>query len=377
MIKKIYIDNFRCFTNCELTLEPLTLLLGPNGSGKTSVLEIIDALRQFVLEGLALDAFAPARTLTRWDKRLDQRLSLTVELEREEFSYELIVRHSQDRSKRRVLTERLTCAGQKLFLFDDQAMAHLFDDSGIERAVVPFDWSRSSLSLIRSGPDNSRLTRFRRWLANIQLVRPDPRSMESRSEKATSLFDPSLRDFAGWLRGRFEEDPSGPFTLLEELKHVIEGFVGLKNEPVGGDLKRLEAQLTSSEDEHNMHKAYSVGFDELSDGQKLLIALYGVLILSLSTDKALLIDEPDNYVSLAEIQPWLNLLQDRCDETRGQAILVSHHPEVLNQLAMDSGLWLQRDAGGPVTVRQFRELASRFEQSLTSSEIVARRWTEK
>jgi len=376
MIKKLYIDNYRCFNNFELTLEPLTLLLGPNGAGKTSVLEIIDSIRQFVSDGLSVEALTPAQSLTRWSTRLEQRFSLTVQLGSEEFTYELVVKHTPDRSKRKVITERLTCSGIQLFYFDDQAFGHLCDDNGVERAQAPFDWSRSTLGVLRSGPDNTKLTRFREWLDRIQLVRPNPRSMESRSEKSTALFDPSLRDFASWLRGRFEEDPAGPYNMINELKQVLDGFVGLKNQSLGGDFRRLEAQLASLEsDSLPSEPPYSIAFDELSDGQKLLISLYAVLILSLSTDKVLLIDEPDNYLGLAEVQPWFNRLQDMLVTSGGQAILVSHHPEILNQAAVQSGRWLSRPGNAQVRVRAFREIADKFEGAAPNAEIIARGWT--
>lgn len=39
MIRKVHFKNFRCLRDVELTLEPLTVLVGPNSSGKTTVLE--------------------------------------------------------------------------------------------------------------------------------------------------------------------------------------------------------------------------------------------------------------------------------------------------------------------------------------------------
>lgn len=39
MIRKVHFKNFRCLRDLELTLEPLTVLVGPNSSGKTTVLE--------------------------------------------------------------------------------------------------------------------------------------------------------------------------------------------------------------------------------------------------------------------------------------------------------------------------------------------------
>ena len=41
MIKEIYIDNFRCFSNFRINPGKFQLWLGKNGSGKTSVLEAL------------------------------------------------------------------------------------------------------------------------------------------------------------------------------------------------------------------------------------------------------------------------------------------------------------------------------------------------
>ena len=37
MLKRIYINNFRCLVNFELKLDGLSLFLGANGSGKSTV----------------------------------------------------------------------------------------------------------------------------------------------------------------------------------------------------------------------------------------------------------------------------------------------------------------------------------------------------
>ena len=50
------------------------------------------------------------------------------------------------------------------------------------------------------------------------------------------------------------------------------------------------------------------------------------------------IDEPDNFVALEEIQPWLLGVQDRVNDLGAQVLIASHHPELLNQLAPRSGL---------------------------------------
>lgn len=45
MIERVFIDNFRCFSSFELRLDRVNLLLGANGSGKSSLMEVIATIR--------------------------------------------------------------------------------------------------------------------------------------------------------------------------------------------------------------------------------------------------------------------------------------------------------------------------------------------
>jgi hypothetical protein len=64
-------------------------------------------------------------------------------------------------------------------------------------------------------------------------------------------------------------------------------------------------------------------------------------------------------------------LLDRVDEQNGQVILVSHHPELLNQMAGQGGVLLDRPGGGETRVLPF---APPDDTGLTPSEIIARGW---
>jgi predicted ATPase len=64
VIRKVHFKNFRCLREVELPLEPLTVLVGPNSSGKTTVLEGLqprssfqkhDFWRQEQAAGLSID----------------------------------------------------------------------------------------------------------------------------------------------------------------------------------------------------------------------------------------------------------------------------------------------------------------------------------
>jgi hypothetical protein len=87
---------------------------------------------------------------------------------------------------------------------------------------------------------------------------------------------------------------------------------------------------------------------------------------------ALFLDEPDNFVALPEIQPWLQALRDGCGESSGQAVLCSHHPELIDYLGPEHGVLLRREGSGAVRVGRLE--ASATEGPLKLSELVARGW---
>jgi ATPase subunit of ABC transporter with duplicated ATPase domains len=121
----------------------------------------------------------------------------------------------------------------------------------------------------------------------------------------------------------------------------------------------------------NARAGYPVAFDELSDGQRVLIALYALLNFVVSGNTCLFLDEPENYIAIPEIQPWLMELRDRIEERGGQVILISHHPEMINYLAPEIGLLFERVGPGPVRVRNYRSQLP----SMPPSEEIARGWS--
>ena len=111
---------------------------------------------------------------------------------------------------------------------------------------------------------------------------------------------------------------------------------------------------------------------ELSDGQRVLIALYSLLFGLKDEGVSLFLDEPDNFVALREIQPWLTALTDFCGQGIEQAVVVSHHPEIINYLAASKGRWFDRENNGPARVS---DKAPALPKGLTTAESIARGWT--
>src|SRR5690606_29379939 len=109
-----------------------------------------------------------------------------------------------------------------------------------------------------------------------------------------------------------------------------------------------------------------------SDGQRALVALYSLVRLAAGQGYTLFLDEPDNYLALPEIQPWLIELTDSCGGDVPQAVLCSHHPELIDYLGSNRGVLLERESSGVTITRPVRELT--VEGGLKLSEVIARGW---
>lgn len=102
-----------------------------------------------------------------------------------------------------------------------------------------------------------------------------------------------------------------------------------------------------------------------------MIALYTLLYCVLDENYTLCLDEPENFLALPKIQPWLDKLYDQCHDHHAQALLISHHPKLINYLASDAGYWFSRKNNGPVRTQR---VTDEDDTGLSVAELVARGW---
>lgn len=369
MIRRMYIDNFKCLVNFELPLQELTLILGQNGSGKTSVLDVIFKLRQ-LLSGNAKvtdrDIF-PLSTLTRWQAVDLQVFELDVVLARHEYRYRLEVEHERSTRRARVSLERLELSGHPLFLFQ-QGEVQLFRDDHSVGPAFSADWTESALARVPSRHDNTHLTRFLDFIRKVVVCGLYPASFRAECSSEDAVLDRNASNFAAWYRHLLLERQELVPEFTEALRNVITGFRGIRMEKMGLDTRALMVMF----DEFKTQ--FQLRLDEISDGQRALIALYSLVCLAAGQGHTLFLDEPDNYLALAEIQPWIIQVADACGTTLPQAVFCSHHPELIDYLGGDCGVFLERESSGVTRARSLVEIASN--DGLRLSEVIARGWQQ-
>jgi len=363
-ISRFFADNFRCLVNFELSVAPIQLLVGANGSGKSTILEVLNRLRSFVVEGAnCADKFG-GETRTRWQKVSKQRLELDVSEDDHIYRYILVIAEDVKRQAR-VERETLDFEGKALFQFIEGEI-RLFNDWQNAEPSVKFhaDWSHSGLGIVSPRPDNTKLTAFKEWLDRLRPVQINPWDMSERSEAEARFPSPDLDNLADWYRHLTQENGDAVYAALEDIRAAIPGLTSLNARQAGREYREVIATLKGPGGEQ-----VEVTFAELSEGQKCITALYLLLHAQLSEAATLVIDEPENFISLREIQPWLMKAIDKAEECEGQLIVASHHPEILNQLVGRSAALLDRTDGGAARAKPFPEA-----DGLTPAEIVASGW---
>jgi len=376
MLKKIYIDNFRAFVNFEATFEASTLLAGRNGSGKTSVFDVLEKVRALIVGDGSVSTLFPVESLTSWESRREQRFELEVHRgdTDELYRYTLVIEQDPEKNRARILREELRVRKEDqegpLFAFREGAV-QLYKDDHKPGKDFPFDWNRSGLGFLVEASVNKRLYWFRRWVEKILLVRLNPASMLDRADTEVARPAGDFRDFAGWLRHLYQQSPRFIKGLFEDLGKTLDGFVDLSLR--GEEDVRVLRVFFSPE---SGGKEYSLRFGQLSDGQRAVICLYALIHATQVAPLpawTLLLDEPDNFLALAEIQPLFHRFCDLAEEGRAQAIFISHHPELIDHIGIATRLLFYREKGSPARTA---DLESERVAGLTLAETLARGWEE-
>lgn len=370
MLRRIYLDNFRCFSNFELYLESTVLLTGLNGSGKSSLFDAIEILRRLVGEGQDVYLLLPEDSRTKWDQRLEQTFELDVAGQAGElFKYRLQLEQDPPSNRCRIRKEilELELDGKRgyLFRFED-GLVTLYRDDFSKGPEFRMDWRRSALSSVGESRDNTRLVEFRRWLERLVIARMDPARMIAASDQEAAQPSRSFENFVAWYRFLSDQDPTQLTQLFEEIRGMVPGFVRLGFEYRNGQ-KVLHAFFKPGGELAG--KTYDVSFDRLSDGQRILIAMSFLAMASAKEPRVLFLDEPDNFIALRELQPLIHRFCENVGDCGGQVVLASHHPELIDHVGIDQKLQLFREESGPVRARALDSIAI---AGLTLSEAVPR-----
>lgn len=392
MLTRFYADNFKCLQNFTLELDAFTLLTGPNGSGKTTVLDAIRRVADLVTQRGTIETLFPSTTLTRWDRRSEQLFEFDLRLPETGadqevldggvYRYRLRISHDRLKENNRIVEEELTFEGRRLYRswLDETEpsaggapsfKAKLFKDTGQEGPTVLMDWFYSGIGRIQPRIENRLLQRFRRFFDKLVILGINPDSVSAETRREEAMVDFNGGNFAGWLLHLLSSEA---LACREAERSLVDGMLpelALFQLETEGTLRTAKAIFRAKGEEIKLR------LDELSAGQRAMVILEHALAVAKAWGSVMVIDEPANFLGLNEIQPLLHRLHDAAEEGRLQAIITSHHPMSLDLFAEQSGRWLERTALGATRCQLISALIEQVsDTAIPLSELVARGWVQ-
>ena len=368
MLKRIYVNNYRCMVNFEINLDKINVLIGPNGSGKSSLFDLLFSIRRLLVDNARVVDLFHKEDLTAWVSKPDQSFEFDVQGEDGLYTYKLTISHNPSIRKQRIESEELFFDGKPLFEYKQGEVCLYHDDHTIGPSYT-YDWTLSALATIGPRMDNKKLTWFKNWIERLFVISLQPKAMFSETAEDSDWLNRDGTNFASWYRYISQEYQDKVFTLTEKLRDIVPGFYAFKLELAG----KLRILKVGFKDNKMKSEPEYFDFDQLSDGQRVMIILYSLIWGLQDSGMMLFLDEPENYVSLAEIQPWLMELKDACGESFLQSVLISHHPELIDYFASECGIWIEREPLGPTRIKP---IPVKVDGGLKISEQIARGWIQ-
>ncbi|MEZ4299819.1 MAG: ATP-binding protein [Polyangiaceae bacterium] len=342
MIKTFHAKNYGCLVDVTAHLTPLHAFIGPNDSGKSTILNGLRTLVQVARELFVVDAsgkilpfdshlLRPTSAVTASPDAPSIRLACSVE--GGAYEYE-----SQVAGDREALSPDLGKDGP-----DDR-------------------WRRrdpqSSQGLLSSSPVTTPVrTALLAQLRAARLVRFDPDTLRSPSglipEAAGVVFHNDRgRGLAGIYFAIRNRNDDAFATIVADVRRHFPTIKNLRVKAVTSAEVALEAELTTGA---------RVDANRMSEG--LLYYLAFAALRHIDPVSLLLVEEPENGLHPARITEVMKILRAIVDETDTQVLLATHSPLVVNELCPEEVSVVTRDDTTGTKVTRIHETPDFAERS--------------
>ena len=387
MLKRIKIQGYKSLVDVEVHLQPLTVLFGPNASGKSNFLDALQLLSRIVTSKKLIDAFEPPYRGTVLESfsfgpegikgllaQEKATFSIEVDVELSQSVIELVnrqIRELDDGKKSLFIREKFLRYRIEIETFPKTGSLHVAKES-----LVALDAS--------GNPDEKK--HFLAWdglyrhLEGQQIIRIDNYYRDTSFLIPNNpVFQPHLvamrEELASWYFYYLE--PRERMRLLNSVKEVQQ--IGPMGEYIATFLNTLQAtdkvQFKALENALHMIVPSINGIHvsvnnygnvelELIEGQTPIpasIVSEGTLrvlgLLALSTSKELPsllgIEEPENGIHPRRIRLITSLLETRA--RRNTQIIITTHSPILIDLIPRESLYVCRKSNGLTSIEPYSQ----------------------
>lgn len=352
MIKRFYVNNFRCLENFDLSLEdkPSALFIGKNGAGKSTVSFALEVLQSIARGTNRVGQLVKQSDFGRNGESIPMRFEIEVIIGKDTYSYILALELPEGFRELRVLEERLAVSSK--FIYERDGSQVLLSKMGKnQEAKFLVDWHLVALPVIQEQSTQDPLYIFKRWLARMLILAPIPSLILGDSEGETLLPNRQLTNLGEWFSGLIASSPAAYTQIDQYLKQVLPDFKDIQNPVTGTEARKLAVQFRQD------GGSLSLPFRALSDGEKCFFICAVVLAANDAYGPIFCFwDEPDNYLSPSEVGHFVMELR-RSFQNGSQLLVTSHNPEAIRRFSDENTfLFYRRSHLEPTQIRPIGDL---------------------
>lgn len=346
MVTDLYVNNYKTLVNFKVNFRSIGVLIGKNGCGKSTVFQVISAIKGIAIDHKSINEEFSAKTLSRWLDLDVQTIELSLRNKDHKYQYHIDIEYNREEGLSRVKNEEVFCDGNKIFS-ENCGRVTLYNDSYQPGAEIVLDWNYSGVSMVAERRDNRLLSEFKRELDKVIVCSPKPFAVIASSSHEISRPKYDFSDAVSVYRYLLQAYPEKTEILNGELRKIFSTYARAYMSGIGEE-KTLMFGFWAEGKEVPIHVT------ELSEGELQIFILYLIALYYIREGYMVFIDEPDNYVSLNEIQPWCMMVEESVeassertdDGCTGQCVMISHHREIVDYFAQSAGIWMTRN-GNP------------------------------
>lgn len=351
MIKTFNVDNFKSLNNLSINLQPMTVIVGNNATGKSSILQAID----FVC-GCVNDDFSVLLERRGWTvdnirskfiRSGTARISFGVEVALEEpvnttLKWGMVLQPNVAKNQLHLVSEEIVDLDTKETLVQYKASAGGWIKGDKEElSIMPnFVITSSCLKVIQHlhGVD-SRLNRLIDFFDNsesFEMLAPDNMRLSSRG--VVKNIGETGKNLPSFIRQMSAEQKN---NFMSKLKRIM----GARISDVSASVKGKPGWTLINVKEHYDTGDVEFSSKEISDG--ILRVLAFIAISEIEPANAIfLLDEVENGINSDYAEAMIDVLSEIYEESRHQLVLTTHSTVFLDYVKPEQIVLLYRDQNG-------------------------------